>query len=318
MRKVNRNWNDKPVIFATQEYRDALKELITIGKDSINDKYYKHSVKVKKASSVQGDYDSKSKVLEKLHESYHHKCAYCETIDQHDIEHYRPKKGVTEAKTHSGYYWLAYEWSNLVPACVKCNRDGGKLNKFAVMGTRVKNPPLDAHGNLILAECLASAADLVAEIPKLLHPELDDPKDYFALDAGKNKGFELTALDTTIEIANITIATKDRANYTIETCKLNREPLCLSRLKAIDKGFVENCETVFEVAEDLDDEYVLKLLKKYIEKAISYANEEKREYTLVWWYVMNHPTAFETLVLSQFSDANQRETVGAVYKAFFT
>ncbi|KAF7963934.1 hypothetical protein AWV80_04050 [Cupriavidus sp. UYMU48A] len=39
-----------------------------------------------------------------------------------DVEHYRPKGGVADDSTHRGYWWLALEWSNLLPSCIDCNR----------------------------------------------------------------------------------------------------------------------------------------------------------------------------------------------------
>ncbi|MFX1554713.1 MAG: hypothetical protein ACFFBV_12360, partial [Promethearchaeota archaeon] len=84
------------------------------------------------------------------------KCAYCETqivSDQYgDMEHYRPKNAVTDENgeeikkegengqtiTHPGYYWLAYDWQNLLLTCEMCNRPNpgnkniGKHNKFPV------------------------------------------------------------------------------------------------------------------------------------------------------------------------------------------
>src|SRR5574341_1145443 len=63
------------------------------------------------------------------------KCAYCETLiaENHpgDIEHFRPKGRVTDSMgrqlmvqdengeeyPHPGYYWLAYDWKNLLLAC---------------------------------------------------------------------------------------------------------------------------------------------------------------------------------------------------------
>lgn len=57
-----------------------------------------------------------------LRTDQHRKCAYCETKFTHsspgDVEHYRPKAGyqqaVTEPLRGPGYYWLGYEWSNLL------------------------------------------------------------------------------------------------------------------------------------------------------------------------------------------------------------
>ena len=71
------------------------------------------------------------------------KCAYCEirlTAGQRsgDVEHYRPKgrarrmdgKVVKVLRDgveidHPGYFWLAYDHRNLLPACSACNRRAG-------------------------------------------------------------------------------------------------------------------------------------------------------------------------------------------------
>ncbi|TRY17066.1 hypothetical protein FOJ82_14560 [Tessaracoccus rhinocerotis] len=77
------------------------------------------------------------------------KCAYCETYygatQPVAIEHYRPKgavvvEGSTKPKP-PGYYWLASDWTNLLPSCTDCNsprgqdlpgehRTAGKANAF--------------------------------------------------------------------------------------------------------------------------------------------------------------------------------------------
>lgn len=54
------------------------------------------------------------------------KCAYCESYlpeFSFDVEHFRPKGKVKESDTHSGYYWLVYEWTNLYPSCEPCNQN---------------------------------------------------------------------------------------------------------------------------------------------------------------------------------------------------
>jgi len=87
-----------------------------------------------------------------LLEIFHNKCAYCETLIRPgyhgDVEHYRPKGKVVEddddsdstyqvngqSYKHPGYYWLAYEFSNLFPSCQQCNQrfkeTPGKMNYF--------------------------------------------------------------------------------------------------------------------------------------------------------------------------------------------
>jgi len=93
---------------------------------------------------------------------FHKKCAYCETNlaearQDADAEHFRPKGGVNFKKkpepgnrkytraivadvsqkpaeeiAHPGYFWLAYNWKNLLPACRYCNSKDGKKNQFPV------------------------------------------------------------------------------------------------------------------------------------------------------------------------------------------
>lgn len=113
------------------------------------------------------------------------KCAYCETYlrdFQHgDIEHYRPKKGVTDEddqavqvdygkglEDHKGYYWLSYSEYNLLPSCTRCNQASvlkdekiGKHNRFPVIGQYA----IDEHG-------------LSKEDPLIIHPMMEDPEDH--------------------------------------------------------------------------------------------------------------------------------------------
>ena len=91
---------------------------------------------------------------------YHERCAYCEgplDSDRYggDAEHFRPKGRVTfrdaaagtaiakcalpdgSVVDHPGYFWLAYDWRNLVPACARCNSGFGKVDQFPVGGAHV-------------------------------------------------------------------------------------------------------------------------------------------------------------------------------------
>lgn len=65
-----------------------------------------------------------------LRKVQHDKCCFCESKVTHisygDVEHFRPKAGVRQkpgdALGRPGYYWLAYEWSNLFLSCQLCNQ----------------------------------------------------------------------------------------------------------------------------------------------------------------------------------------------------
>jgi hypothetical protein len=101
------------------------------------------------------------------------KCAYCESpleLDRYlgDAEHFRPKGQVTNKESgkrervsvkfengrdlnHPGYFWLAYDWRNLMPVCSACNSGAAKVDQF----------PTDAA-------CLVMVRLSVDEVGKLL------------------------------------------------------------------------------------------------------------------------------------------------------
>jgi len=105
-----------------------------------------------------------------LFELFHGKCAYCENKPQDvtdgDVEHFRPKGAVAEDPGHPGYYWLAYEVTNLFPACPRCNQRG-KGTHFPVAGTRATGPddPLDAEKPLLIDPHRDSPADHLQFMP---------------------------------------------------------------------------------------------------------------------------------------------------------
>lgn len=105
-------------------------------------------------------------------------------------------------RDHPGYYWLAYDPSNLVRACIRCNQgntdaDGtgyGKLDYFPIDG-----------------EYLWEPGDLGGEKPLFVNPLDEDPEPIFVFD-------ELTGF----------IAASDnnpRGLWCIERLGLNRERL---------------------------------------------------------------------------------------------
>ena len=127
------------------------------------------------------------------------KCAYCETLvidfQYGDIEHYRPKGAVSDHNgdvvrinnadgtrgNHPGYYWLAYDWRNLLLSCIKCNRPtrsgvtGGRIGK----GTRFPVRSFQA----------SQMGEEEREEPLLLNPVWDEPANHLdVLDNGIMKG----------------------------------------------------------------------------------------------------------------------------------
>lgn len=118
--------------------------------------------------------------------AYHGKCAYCEAlikVDQPgDVEHFRPKGEVSDENwqivqlatgPHPGYYWLAYDWRNLLPSCARCNRPT-KTPAGTVVGKGTRFPVAQAWA--------AEPATLSTEEPRFLHPVFDDPSKHLAFD----------------------------------------------------------------------------------------------------------------------------------------
>jgi uncharacterized protein (TIGR02646 family) len=82
---------------------------------------------------------------EYLAELSYNKCWYVECRNpgtDDDIDHFRPKLRVDEARDHPGYYWLAFDWHNLRLSCHRSNRlrrnlaageTGGKADHFPLI-----------------------------------------------------------------------------------------------------------------------------------------------------------------------------------------
>jgi uncharacterized protein (TIGR02646 family) len=157
------------------------------------------------------------RMRQEIFDAFAGKCAYCEAkfkLDQSgDVEHFRPKGGVTDdrdrpiklrlpspRKDHPGYYWLAYDWHNLLPSCAACNRPNktrqglrvGKWNRFPVVGFRAIAPGEEPNEKALF-----------------LHPVIDDPQEHMVF-------------DTTTGIVG---GTTRRGRATIKLLGLNREGL---------------------------------------------------------------------------------------------
>jgi uncharacterized protein (TIGR02646 family) len=113
-------------------------------------------------------------VRDALEASHHRKCAFCEVVIPKPyavahVEHWRPKGRVKQENgdtaTVPGYYWLAYEWDNLLLACQFCN-SSNKGTQFPLVDPSRR--VLDHH------------QDLAAEDPQLLKPDAEDPSGHIA------------------------------------------------------------------------------------------------------------------------------------------
>lgn len=139
---------------------------------------------------------------------YHGKCAYCETSMRArglQIEHYRPING--------GYYWLAYEWTNLTLACASCN--GAKGSEFPITGKKISQP-----GKPKAYRWFTDRGPYLNERPIYLNPEHDDPSPFLRF---KYDGYLESCCPT------------GRGAGTINACDLNCKELISWRLKAINQ-----------------------------------------------------------------------------------
>lgn len=82
-----------------------------------------------------------------------------------DVEHYRPKAAVQQSREapveRPGYYWLCYEWENLLFSCGICNGEH-KRSLFPL-----RDPAKRAR---------SPRAKLSAEEPLLVHPAEEEPE----------------------------------------------------------------------------------------------------------------------------------------------
>lgn len=197
---------------------------------------------------------------------YQFKCAYCEArfilTQTGDVEHFRPKKGVRDEhnkkvtrtrkgkqEAHSGYFWLAYDWRNLLPSCSRCNRLDATTGTTVGKGERF--PVLkNAHA--------WTPAGVRREQPHFIHPALEDPAQHFAFDK-----------DTGLLFAK---AGSVRGQLCIELLGLNRSGLPQRRYDIYRDVTLALREAV-RCLEQQDPElgYWLKRIQDYVEGRAEYA-----------------------------------------------
>lgn len=144
----------------------------------------------------------------------HEKCCFCESKflenSYGDVEHFRPKRAYQKLNSttlnYPGYYWLTYNWDNLMFSCEKCNRSY-KRNQFPLQ-TETTRKPYHDHPNL-----------LEDEDTLLIDPTLEDPSAF------------ITFLKQTAH----PIGGNLKGAKTIEVFKLNRmESVRLDYLKTLE------------------------------------------------------------------------------------
>lgn len=279
---------------------DALTVIASTGnKDMISESIYRES--------YQDQDEIRSKVEDHLAKTYLNKCAYCERLEKADIEHYRPKKSVKD-ETHDGYYWLCYEWTNLLPSCVKCNRDGAKLTHFPILGNRVAVPNFSPDGTLDLSCNKVFNKPLSDEIPFLLHPEIDNPELFFEFELDSNgEGIRLKGIDT-----------NGRGVRTIEICKLNRQELRLHRQRDVIDPFVEAIEASFAKRAKglIDNNGLIAEIETELIALERHSKNIKKTHTFLRQFIISDEQNFVSIVLP-FLNVSLRPIVLAGFNNYF-
>ncbi len=273
MRKVNKDFNAPPPALQ-QGFEDEKEDLLT-----------------KKSDHRFNSYIYNNAVKEELKELYHNKCAYCESFmsdDTFTVEHYRPKKGDGDYS----YYWLGYEWSNLLPVCKKCNNK--KRGQFPVAvpsqflpnsgkKCRVKIPQLLPNGDLDMEAMKANHPYLLDEKPYLLHPEIDEPKEYLFV---KITGELESQIGKEVNEYHY-----KRVEKTIQLTNLNRDVLITNRRRIIEdfehllRIQIVNFLKFSEENKPDNLSSVVKLAFFVIFEIIENQFKDDQEYTLTGWSV---------------------------------
>lgn len=231
--------------------------------------------------------------LERL---FHGKCAYCESFygstQPVDVEHYRPKGEVEGVVDHPGYYWLAMDWSNLLPSCIDCNRRRQQKAPDAATGSIVKllsSGEFDRSKKMSLGKSSAFPLamekgrarnpqdSLLEEQRLLLDPTRDDPREHltFHIDRDNLIGLVFPKLtgaagptpdqpqnDNSSDLATLAAQAGVSAMglVSIQVYGLNRLSLVQTRTKVLrDLEFIlELCIGLAETVEEIDNETVHK------------------------------------------------------------
>jgi uncharacterized protein (TIGR02646 family) len=184
-------------------------------------------------------------VKQALIESQHSKCCFCERLisTDGDVEHFRPKQAYKQAAgeplQRPGYYWLAYDWSNLYLACTGCNQRH-KQNLF----------PLQNPGD----RATTHHADITLEKPLLIDPGSDNPEELIGF-----RGEIAYAVDGNA-----------RGQVTLDALKLNERSIPESRRRQLARLKVLH-ELVQEAAKCPENTELQKLSEKAkdnLEKAV--------------------------------------------------
>jgi hypothetical protein len=125
---------------------------------------------------------------------FDNKCSYCESIMTwsipENVSRYRPiSKSIELDGTifPDHYWWLMFDWDNLIPLCTECTRACG--TRFPILGLR-------AHKGAV-------GDELFEEQPLLLNPSYDRPEEHLVFTADGQVVSSTRPGQVTIEVFNL-------------------------------------------------------------------------------------------------------------------
>jgi len=249
-------------------------------------------------------YANIEKVKPFLEKIYNNKCCYCERNDvggvDLQVEHFRPKKKPKECEkttNHFGYYWLGYEWTNLLLCCSTCNNL--KSNSFPIQEekNRINEPTFKKNNELNLDDCKSSSLILINEKSLIFNPEIDNAFEHFIFD---NQCF----------IKGLTI----KGKITIEILKLNDNSLLKARNKIVNSYISKFNILLLDFREKNIDKNNLVINFNRIFTNIKQRRFRKKTHTFFSYYLYSN---FEKYInISKRIEINEKKQVIKAFKLF--
>ena len=251
----------------------------------------------KRYQDASENYYKDPEVKKALARIYHGKCGYCEIksgIEAYTtIDHYRPKKQIADYCSgkyiSEGYYWMACEWSNLIPACAKCNTAKSSFFPLENEKDRLNSSQWAQH------EFRSDSDAFMAENPLLINPEIDEPEKHFIfLTNGKVRG------------------RTERGRITIEILDLNRESLSLARKKKVD-AFLKAMKEIICICVQSKNYVSLKPALKLLFTKLWAMQSPEKKFSRLGWFMFED---FELFFIAQLSGEKQQKMVKKVFALF--
>ena len=143
------------------------------------------------------------------------RCGWCEDSEANQIDHVKPKALYPER---------TFVWENYLPACAVCNSNKG--DRFAILG---QNCAIDVTRRPDQAIVPPRSG-----APALIDPRFEDPLEFLELEMVDTFRFQPKY--------GLKFPARDRARYTIEVLKLNREVLSKARRNVFEDNLARLIE----------------------------------------------------------------------------